>query len=67
MDSTSGTLHPGAQVTRSFCFWPDFVPAPEQLDEEVMNRFGDFLEAHVEPGPGSMRSDGLSGIHGDRT
>jgi hypothetical protein len=59
MDSTSGTPHPWAQVTRSFCLWPDFVPAPERLDEEVMNRFGDFLEAHVE--------HGLSGIHGDRT
>src|SRR3954468_22588904 len=31
----------GCNVTRSFCFWPDFVPAPEQLDEEVLNRFTD--------------------------
>jgi endo-1,4-beta-mannosidase len=37
-------------VTRSFCFWPDFVPAPELLDEDVMARFGDFLDAHVELG-----------------
>ena len=25
----------GLTVTRSFCFWPDFVPEPERLDEEV--------------------------------
>ena len=38
----------GCNVTRSFCYWPDFVPAPEQLDEEVLARFSDFLDAHVE-------------------
>src|SRR5262245_55140899 len=37
-------------VTRSFCFWPDFVPAPERLDEDVVARFADFLDAHVETG-----------------
>ena len=25
----------GLDVTRSFCFWPDFVPEPERLDEDV--------------------------------
>ena len=38
----------GCTVTRSFCYWPDFVPAPEQLDEKVLSRFSDFLDAHVE-------------------
>ena len=33
-----------------FCFWPDFVPEPEQLDDDVLARFGDFLDAHVELG-----------------
>src|SRR5262245_41845961 len=37
-------------VTRSFCFWPDFVPEPERLDEDVVERFADFLDAHVELG-----------------
>jgi endo-1,4-beta-mannosidase len=40
----------GLNVTRSFCFWPDFVPAPSQLDEDVLARFADFLEAHIEAG-----------------
>ena len=40
----------GLDVTRSFCFWPDFVPHPETIDEDVAARFGDFLDAHVEAG-----------------
>ena len=38
----------GCNVTRSFCYWPDFVPEPEQLDSQVVDRFSDFLDAHVE-------------------
>ena len=41
-------------VTRSFCFWPDFVPEPERLDEKVLARFEDFLDAHVELGLGTI-------------
>jgi beta-glucosidase len=44
----------GLTVTRSFCFWADFVPAPEQLDEQVLARFRDFLDAHVELGLGTI-------------
>ena len=40
----------GLNVTRSFCFWPDFVPEPDVLDDEVVERFGDFLDAHSEAG-----------------
>ncbi len=40
----------GLGVTRSFCFWPDFVPEPQVLDETVARHFGDFLDAHVEAG-----------------
>ena len=40
----------GCNVTRSFCFWPDFVPEPERLDADVLERFSDFLDAHVEAG-----------------
>jgi hypothetical protein len=40
----------GCTLTRSFCFWPDFVPAPETLDDEVMERFVDFLDLHVQAG-----------------
>jgi len=44
----------GLGVTRSFCFWPDFVPEPEVLDETVAERFADFLDAHVEAGLGTI-------------
>jgi endo-1,4-beta-mannosidase len=44
----------GCNVTRSFCFWPDFMPEPERLDEEVLERFQDFLDAHVETGIGTI-------------
>ena len=40
----------GLDVTRSFCFWPDFVPEPEQLDDDAAARFADFLDAHLESG-----------------
>ena len=40
----------GLDVTRSFCFWPDFVPEPERLDDDVAARFADFLDAHLEHG-----------------
>jgi endo-1,4-beta-mannosidase len=40
----------GLDVTRSFCFWPDFVPRPEVIDEDVAARFADFLDAHAERG-----------------
>jgi endo-1,4-beta-mannosidase len=38
----------GCNVTRSFCYWPDFMPAPERLDDDVLARFSDFLNAHAE-------------------
>ena len=44
----------GLGVTRSFCFWPDFVPEPEVLDETVAGHFVDFLDAHVEAGLGTI-------------
>ncbi len=40
----------GCNITRSFCYWPDFVPEVERLDAEVLERFSDFLDAHVEKG-----------------
>ncbi|HEY7731175.1 MAG TPA: cellulase family glycosylhydrolase, partial [Gaiellaceae bacterium] len=44
----------GCTVTRSFCFWPDFVPEVERLDEDVLARFTDFLDAHLETGLGTI-------------
>jgi endo-1,4-beta-mannosidase len=40
----------GCTLTRSFCYWPDFMPAPETLDDEVMARFINFLDLHREAG-----------------
>jgi endo-1,4-beta-mannosidase len=40
----------GMNLTRSFCYWPDFMPAPDRLDEQVLGRFGDFLDRHLEAG-----------------
>jgi endo-1,4-beta-mannosidase len=40
----------GCTVTRSFCYWPDFVPEPERLDEQAVEHFTDFLDAHAELG-----------------
>jgi endo-1,4-beta-mannosidase len=44
----------GCNVTRSFCFWPDFVPEPHRLDESILLRFEDFLDAHREIGLGTI-------------
>ncbi|WP_262699471.1 MULTISPECIES: cellulase family glycosylhydrolase [Streptomyces] len=36
----------GMTMTRSFFYWPDFMPAPDRLDEEMCARFADFLDRH---------------------
>src|SRR5947209_13422654 len=40
----------GLTVTRSFFFWPDFMPEPHVIDEEMTARFADFLDRHAEQG-----------------
>jgi hypothetical protein len=40
----------GCTLTRCFCYWPDFMPEPEALDEQVMGRFIAFLDLHSEHG-----------------
>jgi endo-1,4-beta-mannosidase len=40
----------GLTMTRSFFFWPDFMPGPEVIDEEMAARFADFLDRHAELG-----------------
>ncbi len=44
----------GLRQTRSFFYWPDFMPEPDRLDEEKMAHFADFLDAHVECGMQSI-------------
>lgn len=43
-------------TTRSFCYWPDFMPTPYSLDEDVLDRFADFLAAHEELGMATIPS-----------
>jgi endo-1,4-beta-mannosidase len=38
----------GLTMTRSFFYWPDFMPEPDRVDETLVERYADFLEAHRE-------------------
>jgi endo-1,4-beta-mannosidase len=40
----------GLTMTRSFFYWPDFMPAPDRIDEAMTDRFADFLDRHAEAG-----------------
>jgi len=38
----------GLTMTRSFFYWPDFMPEPDMVDENMTARFADFLDRHAE-------------------
>ena len=40
----------GLTMTRSFFYWPDFMPEPYRIDPEMTARFADFLDRHAEAG-----------------
>ena len=40
----------GLGMTRSFFYWPDFMPEPDRIDEAMADRFADFLDRHAEAG-----------------
>jgi endo-1,4-beta-mannosidase len=40
----------GLTMTRSFFYWPDFMPEPDRIDETMTARFADFLDRHREHG-----------------
>jgi endo-1,4-beta-mannosidase len=40
----------GLTMTRSFFYWPDFMPGPYEIDETMTDRFADFLDRHTEQG-----------------
>ncbi|MEY2937039.1 MAG: hypothetical protein RL033_7788, partial [Pseudomonadota bacterium] len=44
----------GMTLTRSFFYWPDFMPTPDRLDEQLVAHFRDFLDAHQERGMSSI-------------
>jgi endo-1,4-beta-mannosidase len=40
----------GLSMTRSFFYWPDFMPGPDRIDEAMAGKFADFLDRHAEQG-----------------
>jgi endo-1,4-beta-mannosidase len=40
----------GMNLTRSFFYWPDFMPTPDRVDDDLCDRFADFLDAHSDAG-----------------
>ena len=40
----------GLTMTRSFFYWPDFMPEPDRIDEDMAARFADFLDRHTAAG-----------------
>ena len=38
----------GLTMTRSFFYWPDFMPEPDAIDEDMAARFADFLNQHAD-------------------
>jgi endo-1,4-beta-mannosidase len=40
----------GLTMTRSFFYWPDFMPEPDRIDEQMAARFADFLDRHTAAG-----------------
>ena len=40
----------GLGMTRSFFYWPDFMPEPDRIDEAMAARFASFLDLHTDAG-----------------
>jgi endo-1,4-beta-mannosidase len=40
----------GLTMTRSFFYWPDFMPEPDRIDDEMAGKFANFLDLHAEAG-----------------
>jgi endo-1,4-beta-mannosidase len=40
----------GLTMTRSFFYWPDFMPGPRTIDEAMTARYADFLDRHAARG-----------------
>jgi endo-1,4-beta-mannosidase len=55
----------GLSMTRSFFYWPDFMPAPDLIDEELTARFADFLDGHAELGLSTVPTFIVGHMSGD--
>ena len=49
-DELSVLRQHGLTLTRSFFYWPDFMPEPYEIDEKLTGHFADFLDRHAEQG-----------------
>ncbi|GAB3280447.1 cellulase family glycosylhydrolase [Parasphingorhabdus pacifica] len=55
----------GLGQTRSFFYWPDFMPEPDVVDQNKVDRFADFLDAHHELGMSSIPTFLVGHMSGD--
>ena len=55
----------GLSMTRSFFYWPDFMPAPDRIDEELTARFAGFLDLHAELGMSTVPTFIVGHMSGD--
>lgn len=55
----------GLRQTRSFFYWPDFMPEPDTVDEEKVAHYRDFLDAHTEVGMTSIPTFIVGHMSGD--
>ncbi|WP_461156275.1 beta-galactosidase trimerization domain-containing protein [Saccharopolyspora tripterygii] len=55
----------GLRQTRSFFYWPDFMPEPDTVDEEKVAHYRDFLDAHTETGMTSIPTFIVGHMSGD--
>ncbi|WQB70681.1 cellulase family glycosylhydrolase [Microbacterium invictum] len=44
----------GMTITRSFMYWPDFMPTPHSLDTQALANFRHFLDLHENLGMGTI-------------
>lgn len=55
----------GLGRTRSFFYWPDFMPEPDTIDHGKVAHFADFLDAHHELGMCSIPTFLVGHMSGD--
>jgi endo-1,4-beta-mannosidase len=55
----------GLSMTRSFFYWPDFMPAPDRIDEDLAGRFATFLDQHAALGLSTVPTFIVGHMSGD--
>jgi endo-1,4-beta-mannosidase len=55
----------GLNTTRSFYYWPDFMPEPDRIDETLADHYADFLDAHAERGMATIPTFIVGHMSGD--